>query len=165
MEQVTEVVDDLRVGDVVELGRSPHRDRWRAMSRNDKTVVAAAMERAGAAHLADRHWRQISGGERQRTQIARAFAQQTPVLVLDEPTNHLDLRHQLALMESVRASGATVLISLHDLGLAGRYCDRLLLMHEGQLIADGTPPEVLTMDLISQVFAVHEASWVWFRPI
>lgn len=113
------------------------------------------MGRVGIADLADRSWREVSGGERQRAHLARALAQQTRHLVLDEPTNHLDVRHQLDLMEHLRACGATVVVSLHDLGLAGRYCDRVLLLRDGLLVADGPPGEVLTPALIAEGFGVR----------
>ncbi|WP_050347267.1 ABC transporter ATP-binding protein [Arsenicicoccus sp. oral taxon 190] len=140
VEQVVEVAEDLRVVDVVGLGRTPHQDRWRGPRPYDEQVVAAAMEQVGIAHLATRPWRAVSGGERQRAHLARAFAQETAYLVLDEPTNHLDVRHQLELMEHLRACGRTVVVSLHDLGLAGRYCDHVLVMAGAGCLRPGRRP-------------------------
>ena len=154
VEQVVEVAENLRVVDVVGLGRTPHQDRWRGPSVHDDQVVAAAMEQVGIADVALRSWRDVSGGERQRAHLARAFAQETPYLVLDEPTNHLDVRHQLELMEHLRSCGRTVVVSLHDLGLAGRYCDHVLVMSGGRLLASGPPRTVLEPALIREGFGV-----------
>lgn len=145
---------DLRVSDVVGLGRTPFRDRWRGPDANDRAVVAAALERVGLTDLADRSWKALSGGERQRAHIARALAQQPYGLLLDEPTNHLDVKHQLELMELLTGTGQTVLVALHDLSLAARYCDRLLLLHDGRLVASGTPAAVLTAERLAEVFEV-----------
>ncbi|WP_314612567.1 ABC transporter ATP-binding protein [Streptomyces stackebrandtii] len=145
---------DLRVGDVVGLGRTPFRDRWRGPDATDRAVVAAALERLGLTALADRSWKALSGGERQRAHIARALAQEPHALLLDEPTNHLDVKHQLELMELLSGTGRTVLVALHDLTLAARYCDRLLLLHHGRLIASGPPAHVLTAERLAEVFEV-----------
>ncbi|MFI8520857.1 ABC transporter ATP-binding protein [Streptomyces sp. NPDC085481] len=145
---------DLRVVDVVGLGRTPFRDRWRGPDATDRAVVAAALERVGLTALAGRPWKALSGGERQRAHIARALAQQPHALLLDEPTNHLDVRHQLELMELLTGTDRTVLVALHDLSLAARYCDRLLLLHHGRLIASGTPAAVLTAERLAAVFGV-----------
>ncbi|MYV70462.1 ATP-binding cassette domain-containing protein, partial [Streptomyces sp. SID2131] len=120
-------------------------------------VVAAALDRVGLTALAGRSWRALSGGERQRAHIARALAQQPYGLLLDEPTNHLDVRHQLELMELLTGAGRTVLVALHDLSLAARHCDRLLLLHHGRQVASGTPAEVLTADRLAEVFEVDAA--------
>ncbi|WP_405981872.1 ABC transporter ATP-binding protein [Streptomyces sp. NBC_00158] len=145
---------DLTVADVVGLGRTPYRDRWRGPDARDRAVVAAALDRLGLTGLAGRSWRALSGGERQRAHIARALAQQPNGLLLDEPTNHLDVRHQLELMELLTGTGRTVLVALHDLSLAARYCDRLLLLHHGRLTASGTPAAVLTRERLAAVFEV-----------
>ncbi|WP_405790947.1 ABC transporter ATP-binding protein [Streptomyces sp. NBC_00029] len=145
---------DLGVADVVGLGRTPFRDRWRGPDATDRAVVAAALDRVGLTALAGRSWRTLSGGERQRTHIARALAQQPYGLLLDEPTNHLDVKHQLELMELLAGTGQTVLVALHDLTLAARYCDRLLLMDRGRLIAAGAPAAVLTAGHLARIFDV-----------
>ncbi|MFE6064010.1 ABC transporter ATP-binding protein [Streptomyces sp. NPDC056431] len=145
---------DLRVADVVGLGRTPFRDRWRGADATDRAVIAAALEVVGLTALAGRSWKALSGGERQRAHIARALAQQPYALLLDEPTNHLDVKHQLELMELLTGTDRTVLVALHDLSLAARYCDRLLLLHHGRLIAAGTPEAVLTADRLAEVFEV-----------
>ncbi|MER5931746.1 ABC transporter ATP-binding protein [Streptomyces sp. NPDC002054] len=145
---------DLSVADIVGLGRTPFRDRWRGPDAADRAVVAAALDRVGLGALAGRSWRALSGGERQRAHIARALAQQPYALLLDEPTNHLDVKHRLDLLELLAGTDQTVLVALHDLSLAARYCDRLVLMHHGRLVAAGTPEAVLTAERLAEVFEV-----------
>ncbi|MFJ2823324.1 ABC transporter ATP-binding protein [Streptomyces toxytricini] len=145
---------ELRVADVVGLGRTPYRSRWRGPDAADRAVVAAALDRVGLTPLAGRPWKALSGGERQRAHIARALAQQPRALLLDEPTNHLDVRHRLELMELLAGTPQTVLVVLHDLSLAARYCDRLLLLHRGRLAACGPPADVLTPQRLAEVFEV-----------
>ncbi|MFD9031946.1 ABC transporter ATP-binding protein [Streptomyces sp. NPDC059567] len=154
VEQDSGADSDLRVADVVGLGRTPFRDRWRGPDATDRAVVAAALERVGLTALAGRSWKALSGGERQRAHIARALAQQPYALLLDEPTNHLDVKHQLELMELLTGTERTVLVALHDLSLAARYCDRLLLLHHGRLVASGAPSDVLTAERLAEVFEV-----------
>ncbi|MGW4210552.1 ABC transporter ATP-binding protein [Lentzea sp. NPDC004789] len=154
VEQTADTDSDLRVADVVMLGRTAYRSRWRGPDANDRSIVEQALDRLDLGALADRPWKQLSGGERQRTHLARALAQQTSGLLLDEPTNHLDVRHQLDLMELASRTPQTVVVALHDLALAARYCDRLVLMHRGTVVADGPAEEVLTAPLLREVFDV-----------
>ncbi|MGW5698323.1 ABC transporter ATP-binding protein, partial [Streptomyces asiaticus] len=104
---------------------------------------------------AGQSWHTLSGGERQRTQIARALAQEPRELLLDEPTNHLDIQHQLDLLDLVVGLPIATVIALHDLNLAAMYCDRLLVLREGGVVAEGTPGEVLTPSLIKRVYGVR----------
>ncbi|MFD9862979.1 ABC transporter ATP-binding protein [Streptomyces alboflavus] len=154
VEQAADTDSDLRVEDVVTLGRTPFGDRWRGFSARDRAVVAAALARLGLTELRERPWKALSGGERQRAHIARALAQQPYAILLDEPTNHLDVKHQLELLGLLAATDQTVLVALHDLSLAARYCDRLLLLHGGRLVAEGPPRDVLTPRLLAEVFEV-----------
>jgi len=154
VEQASEADSDLRLGDVVALGRTPFRDRWRGLSRTDRIVIEAAVERVGLTGLEGRAWKTLSGGERQRAHIARALAQQPWGILLDEPTNHLDVKHQLALMELLADTDQTVLVALHDLSMAARYCDRLAMLHAGRIVAYGTPRDVLTPSRLSDVFGI-----------
>ncbi|WJV48982.1 ABC transporter ATP-binding protein [Streptomyces flavofungini] len=154
VEQAADTDSDLRVVDVVTLGRTPFGDRWRGFGARDRAVVAAALDRLSLTELGERPWKALSGGERQRAHIARALAQQPYAILLDEPTNHLDVKHQLELLDLLAATDQTVLVALHDLSLAARYCDRLLLLHDGRLVADGAPREVLTPPLLAEVFEV-----------
>ncbi|RZS43505.1 iron complex transport system ATP-binding protein [Herbihabitans rhizosphaerae] len=152
VEQVSHADSDLRLIDVVGLGRTPFRDPWRGPTVIDRLVIEAAVERLGLTGLEERQWSTLSGGERQRAHIARALAQQPYGILLDEPTNHLDVRHQFELMELLAGSEATVIVALHDLSLAARYCDRLVLLDGGTPVAAGTPDEVLSRDRLRSVF-------------
>ncbi|GAA2778631.1 ABC transporter ATP-binding protein [Crossiella cryophila] len=154
VEQAGDTDSDLRVAEVVALGRTPFRPGWRAPGGNDHAIVEAALERLDLTELRDRHWQTLSGGERQRAHIARALAQQPWAILLDEPTNHLDIRHQLELLDLLARTEQTVLVALHDLSLAARFCDRLVLLHQGELVATGAPGEVLTARLLREVFEV-----------
>jgi iron complex transport system ATP-binding protein len=154
VEQATETDSDLRVTDVVALGRTPFRSGWRAQDQTDRAIVDAALDRLELTELRDRHWKTLSGGERQRAHIARALAQQPWAILLDEPTNHLDIRHQLDLMALLAATDQTILVALHDLSLAARFCDQLVLMHRGSVVTSGPPQDVLTDDRLQEVFEV-----------
>ncbi|WP_240638658.1 ABC transporter ATP-binding protein [Microbacterium sp. ABRD28] len=145
---------DLTVEETVLLGRAPHRTTFGRDTSADRRIVAHALRRAEIEDLSDRMVASLSGGQRQRVMLARALAQQTPVLILDEPSNHLDISHQHDLMTTVRSLGATVIVALHDLNLAARYCDLVVVLAEGRVIASGSPSDVLTVDLIRSTFGV-----------
>ncbi|PCR90176.1 ABC transporter [Natrinema ejinorense] len=143
------------VRDVVEMGRHPHRSRFSSPGPDDRAAVERALERTRTAELADRPIDEISGGQRQRVVLARAIAQETPVMVLDEPTASLDINHQVETLELVRelvAEGRTVVAAIHDLDLAARYCDRLVLLADGAVSRDGSPSNVLTGDALADSF-------------
>ncbi|HEX6589250.1 MAG TPA: ABC transporter ATP-binding protein [Longimicrobiales bacterium] len=145
----------MSVRDVVVMGRYPHLGPWRSPGTADRDAVADAMERCDVADLADRSVASLSGGERQRVFIARALAQQPRALVLDEPTAALDVRHEMGIFELLRAlcaDGVTVLLVTHNLNLAARYADRLLLLDRGRVAAIGTPVDVLRAPVIEQVY-------------
>lgn len=144
------------VREVVETGRLPHRKLLGADTASGDPV-SDALDQAGISELAQRRIDTLSGGQRQRVFAARTLAQDTPVVLLDEPTNHLDLAAALDLLELFRHRGGTVIAALHDLNLAAAYCDRLHLLDRGRLVASGTPDQVLTPDLIGQVFGVRAA--------
>ncbi|MHC5261920.1 ABC transporter ATP-binding protein [Streptomyces sp. UC4497] len=150
---------DFTVEEAVALGRAPHLRGNQRLSRHEREVCAATMDRLGIRHLADRGVLTLSGGERQRVLLARALVQDPEILVLDEPTNHLDVRHQVQLLSLLRESGLTVLIVLHDLNLAAAACDRIGVLSQGRLVTAGTPKDVLTPELVQDVFGV-EASVV-----
>jgi iron complex transport system ATP-binding protein len=142
------------VRDVVEMGRLAHRRLFGADVAHDRQVVDDCLAQFDLLALADRVIDSLSGGERQRALIARALAQQPRGLLLDEPTNHLDVRHQFAVLDRVRTLGLTVVVTLHDLALAARVCDRIVLLREGRVAALGTPAEALTPERIAQVYGV-----------
>ncbi|MDT0444278.1 ABC transporter ATP-binding protein [Streptomyces johnsoniae] len=155
VEQQADTQVELTVADVVGLGRVPHRRPWAPGSPDDEQAVRTALEQAGLTGHAERAWHTLSGGERQRVQIARALAQQPRELLLDEPTNHLDIQHQLDLLALVAALPLTTVVALHDLNLAAMYCDDLLVLGRGRVVARGTPDEVLTEELIARVYRVR----------
>ncbi|MGW4683781.1 ABC transporter ATP-binding protein [Streptomyces sp. NPDC004244] len=145
----------LTVREVVAMGRSPHKRFWEQDGPDDARRVAEALEAVGVAAFADRRFDELSGGERQRALVARALAQDPGLLALDEPTNHLDVRYQLELLALVRALPATAVLVLHDLNLAAAFCDRLYVLSAGRVAASGPPPEVLTEDLLAEVYGVR----------
>ena len=136
------------------LGRAPYNSTFGRDTPEDLRIVEDAMVRTEIAELADRMVATLSGGQRQRVMLARALAQQTPVLVLDEPSNHLDVSHQHELMSTVRGLGCTVIAALHDLNLATQYCDSVVVLAAGRIIATGPPAEVFTTELIRGTFRV-----------
>ncbi|MFF8374207.1 ABC transporter ATP-binding protein [Streptomyces lydicus] len=146
---------DFTVAEVVAMGRLPHQRGSGRASAADTAVCEGALARVGGAHLAGRGFLSLSGGEKQRVLIARALAQEPKVLVLDEPTNHLDIAQQLEVLALVRDSRLTVLTALHDLNLAAVHCDALHVIAGGRIVASGPPYEVLTPELLAEVFGVR----------
>ncbi|MFD7337180.1 ABC transporter ATP-binding protein [Streptomyces violascens] len=148
----------ITVADLVSRGRQPHQHWWQQWSEADERAVTDAMERTDVAALADRPVDELSGGQRQRVWIAMALAQETDVLLLDEPTTYLDISHQVEVMDLVRQlnheRGRTVVMVLHDLNQAARYADHLVAMKAGQIVAEGRPADVVTADLVREVFGL-----------
>jgi iron complex transport system ATP-binding protein len=148
--------DGLSVADLVARGRHPHQSWLRQWSRDDEAVVAEALRWTDMAELADRPVDELSGGQRQRAWISMALAQGTDLLLLDEPTTYLDLSHQIDVLELVgrlhAERGRTVVVVLHDLNLAARYAQRLVAMKNGVLVSSGRAEEVLTEQLLADVF-------------
>jgi iron complex transport system ATP-binding protein len=171
--QEREIAWPLSVEALVALGRLPHLPPGRGLGPSDRAAIEAALERMDLDALRSRPATELSGGERARVLIARALAQAAPLLLADEPASGLDPAHQLQLMAVLRglaAEGRGVLVSLHDLGLAARWCDRLFLMHRGRLVATGTPAEVLTVERLRAVYGIEaqvrqEASGLGVVPI
>ncbi|MFD7536362.1 ABC transporter ATP-binding protein [Streptomyces sp. NPDC059819] len=146
---------ELSVHEIVAMGRSPHHRFWEADTTADHALVREALARVGIADLAGRPFPSLSGGERQRALVARALVQQPDVVVLDEPTNHLDIRYQLEVLSLVRELGTVNLLALHDLNLAAYYCDRICVLAAGRVVASGPPADVLTADLLAEVYGVN----------
>jgi iron complex transport system ATP-binding protein len=141
--------------EVVLMGRNPHLGLLAWESAADVEIAVAAMRRTDSEEFLDRPIHQLSGGERQRVAIAMALAQETPVILLDEPTANLDLAYQpmvMRLLQELAASGKTVITALHDLTLAGQFCDSVALMGGGRVLASGAPEEVVTAENIKQVY-------------
>lgn len=160
------------VSDMVLLGRAPRRSMFQPYTREDHRIAAAALRRVNARDLADRSFTTLSGGEKQRVLVARALAQEADHLLLDEPTNHLDIRYQHEILALVAALRITTVVVLHDLNLAARYCDRLVLLHHGRMVTSGTPDDVLRPDVIEPVYDVAvrrsdepDCVQLMFRPL
>ena len=147
------------VADLVGRGRHPHQRVLSAWSRRDHEAVAAALEVTETADLAERSVDELSGGQRQRVWIAMALAQETDILLLDEPTSFLDVTHQIDVLDLLtdlnRSRGTTIVMVLHDLNLAARYADRLVAMRAGAVHAMGRPDEIVTAELVREVFGLE----------
>lgn len=145
---------DLTVADVVLMGLIPHKALWHTNTEQDLQQLKQSLELVGLADKERHSFAHLSGGEQQRVLLARAVMQKPLLLLLDEPTNHLDLYYQHQVLRIARALKITVIASIHDLNLASRYCDRLLLLSKGELVADGTAEQVLTEQLLTEVFRI-----------
>ncbi len=146
---------EFTVQEVVLMGRSPHKRPLDRDTEEDYQIVAESLSKVGMADFASRSFSTLSGGEQQRVLLARALAQRTGCLILDEPTNHLDIKYQLQLMDIVKTLDLTVIAAIHDLNIAAMYCDRIYVVQHGQAVACGTPKEVLTSDLIREIYEVE----------
>ncbi|MBB5119452.1 ABC transporter [Streptomyces eurocidicus] len=149
----------ITVADLVARGRQPHQRWWQQWSDEDERAVTDAMERTDTAALAERSVDELSGGQRQRVWIAMALAQETDLLLLDEPTTYLDISHQVEVLDLCRRlnreRGRTVVAVLHDLNQAARYADHLVAMKAGRIVAQGAPSEVVTAELVREVFGLE----------
>ena len=145
-----------KVWDIVISGRNPHLGMIQRESTRDVMVAKNAMERVDVLHLSDRSIETLSGGERQRVFLARALTQESSVLVLDEPTSNLDIGYQISIMEYIKEinqnSEVTVFIAIHDLSVAGHYCDRIALINCGQVVNIGRPETVLNEETLSKIY-------------
>jgi iron complex transport system ATP-binding protein len=144
----------LTVAELVLLGRAPHRRDHQGFTASDHDMVATALGKVGALDLASRRWHELSGGERQRVALARCLAQGSAALLLDEPTNHLDVRYQHEVLALVRSLGLTTIVVLHDLNLAARYCDHLVLIDDGRVVRSGDVDHVLDPVLLADVYGI-----------
>ena len=153
--QEAQIQFDFTVQEMVLMGRTPHKSGFDPDTSDDWEIVADALAQVNMLDFNERSFGTLSGGEKQRVLIARALAQQSQFLVLDEPTNHLDIRYQLEILDIVRELRVTTLAALHDLNLATLYCDRLYVLCEGRVVASGAPDEVVTADLIYEVYGVR----------
>lgn len=151
--------EGITVADLVGRGRHPHQGIMTRWSREDDEAVAFALDRTRTSELADRAVDELSGGQRQRVWIAMALAQQTDILLLDEPTTYLDVSHQVEVLDLLtdlnETSGITIVMVLHDLNLAARYCDEIVMIADGLVEAVGTPAEVFTEERVEKVFGLR----------
>ncbi|MCU5772566.1 ABC transporter ATP-binding protein [Erwiniaceae bacterium BAC15a-03b] len=152
------VPEGISVAELVARGRYPHQSLLKQWSDADRQAVDAAMAATNISDLAARSVDELSGGQRQRVWVAMVLAQQTPLLLLDEPTTWLDIAHQIELLDLFRQlnqqSGHTLIAVLHDLNQACRYADNLIVMHSGQIVAQGKPAEIISAQLVQQVFGM-----------
>ena len=150
--------EGITVQELVSYGRNPWLSLWGRLSVKDNARVNDAMSQTRIQHLSDRRLTDLSGGQRQRAFLSMVLAQDTPVVLLDEPTTYLDINHQVELMRlmgELQAQGKTVVAVLHDLNQASRYCDHLVVMEHGHVMAQGTPEAVMTPGMLRSVFNVE----------
>jgi len=145
----------LSVAEVVAMGRTPHKRLLEGTTPDDAAQVERALRYVELEDARDRRFASLSGGEMQRALLARALVQQPQVLMLDEPTNHLDPRHQIELLALVKRLRITTLATIHDLNLAAAFCDRIYVISRGEIVARGTPEDVLTEDMLRAVYGVE----------
>lgn len=158
VEQSVSTEERLTVADVVALGRIPHQPAWAsALSPQDELIVSTALSATGMTAFSAQRFHTLSGGEQQRVLISRALAQAPRLLLLDEPTSHLDIKAQLQLLTLLRRlaeSGMTIVLAIHDLNHAVRFCDHLVVMDHSKVITQGRPKEIITDDLLRTVYGV-----------
>ncbi|MDZ0696196.1 Fe(3+) dicitrate ABC transporter ATP-binding protein FecE [Klebsiella quasipneumoniae] len=150
--------EGITVRELVSYGRSPWLSLWGRLSAEDNERVNVAMSQTRTRNLADRRLTQLSGGQRQRAFLAMVLAQDTPLILLDEPTTYLDINHQVELMRlmvELKRQGKTVVTVLHDLNQASRYCDHLVVLASGRVMAQGAPEAVMKPELLKTVFSVE----------
>ncbi|MEG0238155.1 MAG: ABC transporter ATP-binding protein [Clostridium sp.] len=152
--QFNNISFDIKVKDIVLMGRTPHKSFLEGDSLDDYKIVQDSLEKVNMLEYYDRSFSTLSGGEKQRVLLARVLAQKVDLLILDEPTNHLDIKHQLQILNVVKSLDITVVLALHDLNLATAYCDKLYVMHNGNIVSSGKPEEILTKELIKDVYEV-----------
>ncbi|MCX5503213.1 ATP-binding cassette domain-containing protein [Streptomyces sp. NBC_00053] len=153
--QFNDLSFDFTVAEMVAMGRTPHKRLLETTGERDREIARRALRRVHMDEYAQRSFRTLSGGERQRVVLARALAQEPAFLILDEPTNHLDIKHQSEIFSIVRELGIGVLAALHDPPMAASYCDELYVLKEGAVVTHGPPDEVLTRELIHEVYEVE----------
>lgn len=146
---------DFTVEQIVKMGRYPYKSVFEDYSKADLQMVKEMLRKVGLESFGERSFSELSGGEKQRTLIARALVQNTNFLILDEPTNHLDIGYQIQLMDLVKGLNITTLSAIHDMNLAAMYCDYLIVMKDGKIIKFGTVEEVINSEMLKDIFGVN----------
>lgn len=154
---------DFTVEQIVKMGRYPYKSVFEDYSKKDLQMVKDMLKKVGLENYSERSFSKLSGGEKQRTLIARALVQDTDFLILDEPTNHLDIGYQIQLMDLVKSLKITTLSAIHDMNIAAMYCDYLIVMKDGKIKQFGTVEKVITSDMLKEVFGVN--AYVGTNPI
>ena len=155
--QVQPIPEGITVETLISYGRSPYTGFWGKVTQSDKNFMYQVMEEVGVLELKDSYLNELSGGQRQRAWLAMVLAQDTPYILLDEPTTYMDINHQVELMSILRRlnkKGKTIIVVLHDINQASRYCDHLVLLKKGKLIAQGSPEKMITQDMMKDVFEI-----------
>lgn len=156
--QNTNISFPISVYDIVAMGRNPHQGRFQVLTKKDRDIIERALKITRTDELSDRNINELSGGEGQLTIIARALATEASLLLLDEPTSDLDIKHSLTIMElldDLKEKGKTILVSMHDLNLARRYCDTISIINRGEVYFTGSPAEAFSKENIQEVFDVN----------
>lgn len=155
--QVQPIPEGITVETLISYGRSPYTGFWGKVTQSDKNFMYQVMEEVGVLDLKDSYLNELSGGQRQRAWLAMVLAQDTPYILLDEPTTYMDINHQVELMSILRRlnkKGKTIIVVLHDINQAARYCDHLVLLKKGKLVAQGSPEKMITQDMMKDVFEI-----------
>ncbi|MDO4588837.1 MAG: ABC transporter ATP-binding protein [Fusobacterium sp.] len=146
---------DFKIEEIVEMGRYPYKSIFENYSKKDKEIAINRLKEVGMEKYIGRNFKELSGGEKQRVLIARALAQDTPILILDEPTNHLDIGYQLQLLHLIKHLDKSVISALHDLNVASIFCDYIYILKDGKLVKEGTPEEVLNKEILKEIFNIE----------
>lgn len=146
---------DFSIIDIVLMGRYAHSSMFSSTSKKDLEIAEKSLDKVGLSHFKNRSFLSLSGGEQQRVMIARAIAGENDFYILDEPTNHLDIRYQLEIMDIMKSLDITMFSAIHDMNIAATYCDKLILLEEGNIVSIGTPTEVLSKENFKDVFGVE----------
>lgn len=161
--QFNEYNFDFKVEDIVIMGRNPHKGLFEFDNKEDYEIVEKSLKKVDMLEYRNRSFSTLSGGEKQRVILARALAQETDLLILDEPTNHLDINYQIQILDLVKDLNISVIVALHDLNLASIYCDKLYVINKGVIVKSGKPEEIITTQLIREVFRVN--SYIHVHPM
>lgn len=147
--------EDLTLTEMITLGRLPHLMPWQVGGAKERAIVEDCIEMVSLSHLAHRQCGQLSGGERRRAMLAKGLAQGTELLLLDEPTNHLDVHHQIHLLQTMRATGRTIVATIHDLDLAMGWFDQIVMLCDGETLTSGPPETTMTNTNLDTAFSVN----------